>query len=67
MGTLTKSVTSALQHDDSVPLSAQGHVHNFIDRMQHLNLTCVVIKCRVMGSQWRVMSIDICVDMGSSP
>jgi hypothetical protein len=55
MGTPTKSAKSTFQYDDSVTLNAQGHEHSFINRMQNLNITCVVIKCRVMESQWRVL------------
>jgi hypothetical protein len=43
MGTVIKSATSAFQYDDYVTLNAQGHWHFFIDRMQHLNIACVVI------------------------
>jgi hypothetical protein len=45
MGTVIKSATSAFQYDDPVTPNAQGHGHSFIDRMQHLNIAYVVIKC----------------------
>jgi hypothetical protein len=31
--TVTKFATSVFQHDDPVTLNAQGHGHNFIDRI----------------------------------
>jgi hypothetical protein len=44
MSTVTKSPTSAFEYDDTVTLNTLFHRHIFINRMQHLNLACVVIK-----------------------
>jgi hypothetical protein len=40
------SLQQTFQHDEIIhPSQCMVHGHNFIDMMQNLSLTCVVIKC----------------------
>jgi hypothetical protein len=45
--TVTYTVMSAFEYDETVTLSAQFRGRSFIDMMQHLILACVVIKCNM--------------------
>jgi hypothetical protein len=42
MSTVTKSATTAFQHDDVVTFDSQVHGHIFKDRMHNLNLAFVI-------------------------
>jgi hypothetical protein len=50
MDTGTKFATSAFQHDDPITPNAQGHGHNFIDRIQHVTYHKILGNCDDLGS-----------------